>query len=427
MNDRAAPVLVVGAGLAGLACARHLVRAGRRVQVLEASDGIGGRVRTDAVDGFLLDRGFQVLLTAYPEARSQLDYPALALRPFYPGALVRLGGRFHRIADPFRQPVDALGSLLNPIGTVADKTRVLRLRRRARAGRVERLLQRPETTTMQALTELDFSNAMVERFFQPFLGGIFLGRDLSTTSRMLDFVIRMMAEGDTALPTGGMGALPAQLAADLPADTVRTGTSVSEVSGGRVTLADGTRLDAAAVVVATEGDVAARLTGARPPATFRSVTTLYFDAPCPPVRGPYLMLDGEAGGPVNNVCVPTEVAPSYGPPERALVSVTVLGNPADGDAALLTSTQAQMHRWFGRQVDDWSLLRIYRIRWAQPDQTPPTPAPGTRQVRLAPGLFLAGDHMDLASIQGALASGRRAALAVLAEAGSARPDAARGQ
>jgi phytoene dehydrogenase-like protein len=293
---------------------------------------------------------------------------------------------------------------------------VLRLRRRARAGTLQELFERPETTTMRALAELDFSNEMVERFFQPFLGGIFLGRDLSTSSRMLDFVVRMMAEGDTAVPARGMGAIPAQLAAELPAGSVRTGTRVTEVSAARVTLDDGSRLDASAVVVATEGDVAAALTGGRRPTAFRSVANLYFSTPKPPVRGPYLVLDGEGRGPVNNLCVPSAVAPSYAPTGRALVSATVLGIPAADDVALAAAVVRQLRGWFGRQVEDWSLLRIYRIRWAQPDYTPPTAPPGSRGARVAPGLFLAGDHMDTPSINGALASGRLAAAAVLAEA-----------
>ncbi len=426
MTDATAPIVVVGAGLAGLACARHLTRAGRRVQVLEASDGVGGRVRTDEVDGFRLDRGFQVVLTAYPEARAQLDYRPLGLRPFYPGALVRYGGRFHRVADPFRHPVDALESLMNPIGTPADKLRVLALRQRALAGSLDQLFGRPETTTMQALTGLDFSNAMIERFFQPFLGGIFLGRELSTTSRMLEFVIRMLAEGDTAVPAGGMGMLPDQIAAELPPGTVRTGVRVTEVSGARVTLDDGSRVDASAVVVATEGDTAASLTGGRPPVAYRSVTNLYFAAPRPPVSGPYLLLNGESHGagshgaeshgPVNSVAVLSEVAPGYAPPGRTLVSATVLGSPGESDEALNGSVLRQLGEWFGGQVSAWTPLRTYRVRWAQPDQTPPTVTPGARSPRLSPGLFLAGDHVEHASIQGALASGRRAALGILAEA-----------
>ncbi|MGA1525128.1 MAG: FAD-dependent oxidoreductase, partial [Planctomycetota bacterium] len=105
------PVLVVGAGLAGLTCARALSAAGVPVRVLDAADAVGGRVRTDVVEGFRLDRGFQVLQTAYPEARRALDYGALELRPFEPGALVRVAGRFVRVVDPWRRPLGALASI----------------------------------------------------------------------------------------------------------------------------------------------------------------------------------------------------------------------------------------------------------------------------------------------------------------------------
>ena len=409
-------MIVVGAGLAGLACARRLAAAGRPVQLLEASDDVGGRARTDDVGGFRLDRGFQVLLTAYPEARAQLDYGTLHLRSFYPGALVRSGGRFHRLADPFRRPLDAAASLHGPIGSVADKARVLRLRRRARAGSLAALFARPETSTMQALTDLDFSNPMVERFFQPFLGGIFLGRDLSTTSRMLDFVVRMMAEGDIALPAAGMGAIARQLATRLPDGSIRTGTAVAAVAGDGVTLEDGRRVPAGAVVVATEGVTAARLLGEEPPRAWRSVTNLYFAAPRSPVRGPYLVLNGEATGPVNNLCVPSEVAEAYAPPGRSLISATVLGLPAESDQDLEAGVRDQLTGWFGRQTADWTHLRTYRIRQAQPDQSPPTLPPGARPSAVAPGVYLAGDQMETASINGALASGGRAAEAVLAAA-----------
>ncbi|HEU5042343.1 MAG TPA: FAD-dependent oxidoreductase [Gemmatimonadales bacterium] len=407
------PVVVVGAGLAGLACARRLAAAGRPLVVLEASDDVGGRVRTDEHAGFHLDRGFQVLLTAYPEARALLDYGRLHLRPFYPGALVRHAGRFHRIADPFRRPLDAAAALLSPIGTVADKARVLGLRHRARAGTLHELFRRPETSSMAALTALDFGNEIVERFFQPFLGGIFLGRELSTSSRMLDFVIRMMADGDIALPAAGMGAIARQLAAGLPDGAIRVGSEVAAVTPGGVTLRDGRAVEAAAVVVATEGPTAATLLGREPPRAWRSVTTLYFAAPRPPVRGSYLVLDGDGAGPVNNLCVPSEVAESYAPPGRALICASVLGLPESSDAELLAAVLEQLGRWFGRETGEWTHLRTYRIRYALPDQSPPTAPPATLPPMVAPGLYLAGDHQDTASINGALASGRRAAEAIL--------------
>jgi phytoene dehydrogenase-like protein len=412
-----APVVIVGAGLAGLACARALAGAGREVRVLERSDGVGGRVRTDLVEGFLLDRGYQVLLAAYPEANAVLDLAALELCEYRPGALVRCEGAFHRVADPFREPGEAWSSAFNPVGSFIDKLRVLELRKRALSGSLEELRQRHEQTTEQVLRELGFSDAMLERFFRPFLGGIFLRRDLSNSSRMLDFVFRMLASGATTLPARGMGAIAAQLANALPAHCVRLNSEVATVRRDAVTLAGGERVAASAVVVATEGDVAARLLGLRNKPAALGVLNVYFAAPNSPVEGPDLVLNGEgpADGPVNVLSCPSDVAPGYAPSGQALVSVQVLEFAGD-DAALERAVRAQLSGWYGAHiVERWRLLRVDRIRFAQPAQPVGALEPAARPVRIDGGLYVCGDHRDDASIDGALRSGRRAALAVLAD------------
>ena len=236
-------VVVVGAGLAGLCCARRLAEAGVDVLVLEASDGVGGRVRTDTVDGFLLDRGFQVLLAAYPEARRVLDYSALELRPFYPGALVHTGGRFHKVADPWRHPFDAVGALFSPVGTIADRARIVSLRHHVTAGTWDCLAERPERTTLEALRRAGLSNAIIDRFFRPFIGGVLVGRELGSSSRMFEFVFRAFALGDICLPARGMGAIPDQLHAALPAEAVRLGARVERVEDGTVVLSGGEDVD----------------------------------------------------------------------------------------------------------------------------------------------------------------------------------------
>ena len=410
-HDGQLDVVIVGAGLAGLAAASALQQAGRSVRVVEASDGIGGRVRTDEVDGFLLDRGFQVLLTAYPEAQRQLDYTALDLQRFEPGALVRVNGRFRTVGDPFRRPGTAVPTAVAPIGNLADKLRIAALRRRVRRGEAADLLRGNDTTSLAALQAQGFSATIIDRFFRPLFGGIQLDPTLSSSSRMFDIIFRSLSEGDSAVPLAGMGAIPAQLGAGLAPGTVQLSSPVVAVDGHSVRLANGVVLDARSVVVATEGPSAAALLGLAPVGS-KSVACVYFDAPQAPTATRYVMLDGEGTGPAMNVTVMSNVAPSYAPHGRHLVAAAV---PSPSDSVdLETAVRTQLRSWWGSQVDEWRHLRTYRIAHGQPDQSPPFHP--KRRVSLGEGLFVCGDHRDTGSIQGALHSGRRCAEAVLATA-----------
>jgi phytoene dehydrogenase-like protein len=408
-----AKVVIVGAGMAGLCCALRLQEKGIPCTVLEASDAPGGRVRTDKVDGFLLDRGFQVLLTAYPEARRLLDSKALGLRTFAPGALVRLDGKFHRISDPFRQPWTIPATLLTPLGSLKDKLRIARLRRHVLAGSIEDLFRRPETSALDALLNFGFSDRMIGAFFRPFFGGIFLETDLATSSRMLEFVFRMFSLGKAALPTAGMGAIPQQLADRLPAGTVRLGVKVETLGEGEVCLAGGERVSASAVVLATEAPEAARLLpDLRPPGS-HGTACLYFAADQAPLAKPLLVLNGEGRGPVDNLCVPSAVAPSYAPAGKSLVSATVVGAAGADEKELEIEVRKHLSSWFGPAVHGWRHLRTYRIPLALPARRSLEPA--ELPVRRRRGLYLCGDHRDTSSLQGAMVSGRRAAEAVIEE------------
>lgn len=406
-------VVIVGAGLAGLCCALRLQEAGIDYLVVEASDGVGGRARTDAEGGFLFDRGFQVLLTSYPEVGRVLDRAALDLRYFESGCLVFRDGRFHALMDPWRHPGRALGSALSPFGSLFDKIRVARLRSRVMTPKLDALMALPEVPTRELLAREGFSEEMREAFFQPFLGGVFLDPELTTSSRKFHWVFRMFSTGRAAVPAGGMGAIARQLAAHVPVERLVFNAPVRRVGRGCVSLADGRDLLCAQAVVATDGATAAGLIDGLPEPRFRTVTNLYYSLAEAPVKEPLMIFDGEGAGPVNNLAFMSQVAPGYAPAGRALASVTVLGIPASSDRDLDDAVRRQLVGWFGMRVGDWRLERIYRIERALPDQPAGALADVKRPARLQDWLVVAGDWRGIASINGAMESGRLAAEAVL--------------
>jgi len=399
-------VVIVGAGLAGLTCARRLQAGGVDCVVLEAGDGIGGRVRTDVVEGFRLDRGFQVLLTAYPAAKKWLDYERLELKKFSAGARVWCDGTMHRVSDPWREPGALWATLRAPVGSLADKVRIATLRAAARRGTVAELFARKETSALSALRAHGFSERMIERFMRPWLGGVFLDAELETSSRMLEFVFRMFAEGDTAVPATGMQAIPEQLGAGLTPGTVRLSARVAAVESGAVRLVSGERIAGRRIVVAAE-----LLPEVEVP-TWRAVTAVYFAAKASPLGEPTLMLNGTGRGRVNSVAVMSDVAPGYAPAGEALLSVSVLGEASRDDAALAADVRKELMEWFGAVVTEWRALRVYRVRRALPVRWP---LDRRAPAAVRPGVWVAGDFVNSASIQGAMESGNGVAEAILGE------------
>ena len=411
MHPPVTDVVVVGAGMAGLTCALDLVRAGVECVVVDGSDGVGGRVRTDAVDGFLLDRGFQILLCAYPEVQKRLDLSGLELRPFAPGAVVHLDDGFHDVGDPLRRPSQILATLAAPIGTLGDKLRLARLVVADRIRPVGKILRGPDVTTRVHLERLGFSPRMVRSFWLPLFAGIQLDPDLEVSSRRFDLILRMLAAGPTAVPAGGMGTVPGQLATGLPDGTVRLGSRVDRLEGTAVVLEDGEILAARAVVVATDGPEAHRLLGSVVDDPGSSAAgCCWFSTVAAPLPGTALALEGTGGGPVRNLAVLSEVAPSYAPPGRSLVAAAVPG-PEALTPGLAGRVTEQLARWFGSTTNDWDHLRTDVIPHGQPRQIPPFDP--RRRVDLGGGRFVCGDHRDTASLQGAMFSGVRTASAAV--------------
>ncbi len=412
-KKRATHVVIIGAGLSGLACAYHLKKAGVDFTILEASSSVGGRVRSDIVDGFVLDRGFQVLLTAYPDARALLDFDKLGLKAFIPGAMVRFNGEFHTVADPWRRPSDCLKSLFSPIGTLNDKLLIAKLRRDVTSGSLNSLFERKEQSTIEKLRNFGFSDKIIDRFFRPFYGGVFFDKSLSTSSKMMDFTFRMFATGDTVLPTGGMGAISRQLADKVGSSKVQFNTKVSEIKGNSVVLEGGATIQTDAVVVATEGPESARLLNKAMRSDMRSVRCIYFAAEKAPTAAPILVLNGDTSELINNLCVPSNVNKSYAPAGKHLVSVSVVRRDDMADDEMLKAVLTQLESWYGKEVRQWKHLHTYNIKFGLPDYSHPALADVERPVRIEKGTYVCGDHRDTASIQGALSSGRRAAQALI--------------
>ncbi len=396
-------VVVVGAGLAGLRAATVLTRHGLGVAVLDAADRPGGRIATDVVDGFRLDRGFQVLNTIYPALRAAVDLAPLHLRPFVPGAAIRGDdGELHTFGNPLRRPGLAWPTATDGLFGPLDKARLVAWTARVLATPPQRTATRIDRTAARDLAAAHLDGPVVEQFLRPFLSGVLGERDLVTSAAFVRLVWRCFALGTIAVPADGMGALPARLAEALPEKALLTGRRVGRVAPGRVEV-DGETLQARAVVVATDPRTAGELLPGLDVPALHTLTTYHHAAPTPPADAALLHLDG-TGGPVANTVV---MPGSYAPPGRVLVSSTVVG-PARPEPEI----RRELSRIYDASAQGWELVRTDEVRAALPAF--PAGRPLRSPVDIGDGLFVAGDHRDTPSQQGALVSGRRAAEAVVA-------------
>ncbi len=408
-HHREAPdVVVVGAGLAGLACALDLCRAGRRVALLEASDGVGGRMRTDRRDGFLLDRGFQVFNTSYPQVKRRLDLRSLRLRPFTAGVVAHTSTGPVRLVDPTRESGAAEALTPGRLPGARDLAALAGLTAWDALLPASAVRRRRDGSTSQALKRAGVSDAMVDEILRPFLSGVFLEDRLETSARFFHLVWRSMVRGSLCLPARGVGAVPAQLADGLPDGVLRLGTPVASLTDDGVLTENGSEIPAGAVVVATEPATAARLLPGLPVPATRTVTTYHHAADASPAVEPVLRVDST--GTVLNTCVLSQAAPTYAPAGTALVSTSVLGADDPGRERTVLQRLAEL---YGTDTGGWQRVDVRTVRGALPAMAPPWPL--SRTTRLGPGRYVCGDHRATGSVQGALASGTRAAREVLAD------------
>jgi phytoene dehydrogenase-like protein len=420
-------VLIIGAGLAGLTCARMLDRWKVPVTLVEGSGGVGGRVRSDRDGGYIFDRGFQVLFDAYPAARRQLDLSALDLQPFDPGAIICVGGRRLALTDPLRDSDlrARVETALTPAASPADKLLTLRLAQELRSQTVDELLAGSDTSSYVFLKGRGFSNRLIDLFFRPFYGGVLFDRELLTSAKCLKFDFKMLADGNACLPAAGMEAIAEQLVAPLvERGLVRLNSPVEQLldEGGRVAgarLVSGELLPADVVIVATPAPEAGRLSGLATPKGARGTVTLYYAGDQPVYQGKKLLLNANPDPFVNNAQVLSNVAPSYAPAGKHLLSATVLGMPDLSDAELFRRGLRDVHLMFQGDITaqaalaGYQPLRLYRIPYAQFDQPPGVHPrlPDNRSGRA--GLYFAGEFTEASSLNAAMISGEKCAVAVI--------------
>ncbi len=404
-------VIVVGAGLAGLSAALELEKFDLSVLVLEQSDRVGGRLKTDQLDGFLLDHGFQVYLDEYPTGKALLNYDELDLKAFDPGALCYADTQKFLVKDTNRNKIALARMALSPVGSFMDKIRMGNLVARLKRADLEEIFMRPEHTSYNYLRQLRFSSKIIERFFKPFFSGIFLEPELDTSSRMFEFVLKMMSEGFATIPNQGMEMIPKQLKAQLKRTEFRFHTSVKEIHDQEITVEGTEKLSAKHIILATApNELVPQMSGGT---RWRETATYYFSASKSILNQNVIALNYKPNNLINNFCVISDIAPGYAPKDKHLVSVSLRTVPTDSVEDVCQSIKNELGLSFGARAQSLEFLRNYHIKHALPVIAEMKNSLPISETKVRNGLYLAGDQMLNPSINAALKSGQLAAQQVV--------------
>jgi protoporphyrinogen oxidase len=404
-------IYIIGAGVSGLIAAYELERAGYSPIILEASDNVGGRVRTDEFKGFLLDRGFQVLLTAYPEAQRYLDYKALQLRKFDPGALILKPGDSFFISDPLRNPSKLLNMAFSPVGSLKDKLKIFQLTQSLKSQSEENIFAETSIPTIQFLRDYGFSEKVINNFFKPFFRGIFLENELQTSSRMFKFVFKMFSIGHAAVPKSGMKAIPDQLKGKLINTQIKYHSPVKKVEGRKIILNSGEELEADSIIIATRPDsLLPQLQGQFKP--YRKVINIYFSLNHSFIAQPKIALVTEDQFLINNLVFMTDLSKEYSKNNKALLSVSIT-KPVEANENLAKLVAIELAALTKINADFFEHIKTYVIIDALPQLDDMGYAMEAGNTKVADGIFLAGDFLLNGSINAAMTAGRKAAEGVI--------------
>ena len=396
--------IVVGAGISGLSCALELEKNGYRVQILEKENHPGGRVHSDVINGYILNRGFQVLQTGYPETKRLLDYEKLELCNLDPEVWIMNNNKIKKLYDPLQNPSNLLKAAFSNVGTFQDKLRLLQLRQSTTSRSTNKIFQENETTSLEQINNYGFSESIINEFFKPLFGGAFLDNELDTTSRMFNFVYKIFSIAPIAIPKYGMKSIPEQLEAKLESK-ISFNTNVVKLDNKNVFLENET-LSADAIVLAANHDSAKKLIPSIEEISWNSTSCYYFIADSPPFSSKVVLLNGNNRGEINNVFVPTNISKAYSPNNKSIISVSTIGlNNNESEI------RNELNNWFGNQTEDWKLLHTYHIEQALPRMS----VPSVSHSQYVNGIHMCGDYLTSSSIHGSMHSGRMTANQIIAD------------
>ena len=410
MND----VIVVGGGLSGMTATITLQQNNVDAIILESTERLGGRVKTDLIDGFLLNRGFHVFNPSYPEVHKWLDIKELDLKHFLPGALILAdNGKIKEFMDVSRKWSALIPSFFSNIGNFQDKTKLLFLRNKLLAASINDIFSSEEMSTKEYLKKLDFSETFVKNFFQPFFSGVFLENNLSTSQRMFEFTFKMFCEGNTSLPSRGIEQIPNQLSKKINKKSIFCNEKVISIDQNKIITESGHEYSAKKIIIASEATSLARILGKDINTNFKSVNCLYFSTNVSPLKKNLIAINASKNAFINNVAVISDIAPDYAPKSKSLISVSINNLSEESDEILINKVLNELQNWFGLSVHYWNFIKCYRIRYALPQQRSVNYSINDDKFKIDDTRYICGDHILNGSIDGALLSGRKCAELVI--------------